>query len=381
MTDDIVLILKDFLHGKPSQVEVTDELLIHAKQHEIEGIVYYQTKVPQLRQKYFYLVYVYQQRLEADKEIRRLLPYSFSVKGLHLAKFYPVPYLRTCGDLDLVVPKAKKEQAVSVLEQNGYVFSHTLSDAEWHFEKNGLDYELHHALLYDEVVNDDQYQEYFSHCWEHVRNGELDWNFHFLFVFIHFRKHFMNNGVGFRHFLDLAVLVENKEIEWDYIIGELENLGLLPFAKTCYTLIEAWFSIPSPIGTIELAEGFVEQAAGKILVNGVFGFNDESNRGIGVTNSFIQSRHSRTTTRILLTLSMVFPSYKAMRYVSYYSFVDNRPYLLPVAWIYRWCTAWKRRGRNVIGDIYNNDEKIRERTQYLESWNVKLEEINKKSFT
>ena len=170
--------------------------------------------------------------------------------------------------------------------------------------------------------------------------------------------------------MDLAVLVGNGQINWQWVKNELEKLELLPFAQTCYALIEYWFGISSPIGTLPLDDSFQTEATERILKNGVFGFGDAQNLSASISNRFMKSNRGRVLTKLLMILSNIFPSYANMRYVPQYSFLNNRPYLLPATWIYRWCTAW-RKGKDRLNTITQSDEKVNERREYLERWNAK----------
>ena len=108
ITEDILIqILKDHIHGKESKVCVTEALLEAAKRHQVEGIVFYQTKVDFLEKAYYAAVYYDIQRRALYKEIQNMLMDNkiqyFSVKGLAIADYYPMPALRTMGNIDLVV--------------------------------------------------------------------------------------------------------------------------------------------------------------------------------------------------------------------------------------------------------------------------------------
>ena len=367
--NDFIKILKNYLNNEVCEVVMTPELATLAARHEVEAIIYEKTKEKSLERKYLYAFYVYKQREAAMAEIRKKLPESITVKGLHIAQFYQEPFHRTFGDVDIIVGKEHKEESASILQNSGYTPHKGRGETEWHLIKNGLDYELHHELLYDDVVNDDIYKEYFFNWKEYVKDGELDWNIHFLYIFIHFRKHFLNNGVGIRFFLDLAVLIKNPQLDWEWIKRELEKLELLEFAQVVYSLIEVWFEISSPIGSTELESAFVESATKKILENGIFGFYDRSNESAMITNEIIRNNHNLIMTRLLLTIRCAFPSYQSMCQTPYYSFLNHRPYLLPAAWVYRWVTA-RKKFKYHVKRIYGSNQKIEERRRMMEEWNV-----------
>lgn len=142
------------------------------------------------------------------------MPY-FVIKGPEIAEYYPVPALRTMGDVDIVV----KDRSVAheVMIKQGFTNITKLSDREWQYYKMNMEFELHDRLVYKELINMDLQEVFFNDFWKYVENNKIDLNFHFVFLIYHLKKHFMNSGVGFRQFVDLAVLIKNAELNWDWI--------------------------------------------------------------------------------------------------------------------------------------------------------------------
>lgn len=106
------------------------------------------------------------------------------------------------------------------------------------------------------------HHEFFNDCWQYVHEGQLDWDFHLLFLIFHLRKHFMNSGVGFRMFMDLAVVAAKVNIDWDTLANKLKKIGMLEFAKKCYGFIGRWFYIYGPL-IDQIDEDFFEEASQK----------------------------------------------------------------------------------------------------------------------
>ena len=51
-------------------------------------------------------------------------------------------------------------------------------------------------------------------------------------------------------------------------------------------------------------------------------------------------------------LRLLFPPYNKMKNIPYIKFIENRPWLLPIAWIYRLFYNLKHR-RNLVADANN----------------------------
>lgn len=342
-----------------------------AKIHEVQGIVYHQTQNISLKSAYAYAIYNYQKRMVILNQVGQLfqeaqLPYFF-VKGIEISQYYPHPALKTMGDSDITVHLEDKERAANLLIQGGFFEKEgdRKSNGEWHFYKESLLFELHHELIYGseltgETENDD-FLEYFSNCWNHVEENRLSSNFHLLYLLIHLRKHFMNKGVGIRQFIDLAVFTK-AEIDWEWIILELERLRLYSFAQKVYGLIYRWWGIKTPI-TGEIDESFYKRTTEMILSAGVFGSETDD----GKNHRINQIRHGKT--RFQLIKPWLFPTYEGMIKCRDYRALRGRRYLLPVFWIYRFITKFRKyQGGAVYLSI--NKKEIEERNHIFEEWGL-----------
>ena len=141
--------------------------------HQVDGILFYQCKefIPKneyarLEQRYYSTIYYYKNRekllAKIDKEFSaNTIPY-IEIKGLKIAKYYPVPGLRTMGDTDLVVHEEDRERASDVLSKIGFVHQYEFTGKERGFSSNHINVELHHHLIYDEVVSLVEHERFFN---------------------------------------------------------------------------------------------------------------------------------------------------------------------------------------------------------------------------
>lgn len=371
INDVLIKIIGDFLNGRESEYTIDESIINLAKVHEVQGIVYHQTHNAALKSAYAYAIYSYQRRQILLNQIDRLFQKEhisyFLVKGTEISQYYPHPALKTMGDSDITVRLADKERAAELLIQAGFTEKeeNRALKSEWHFYKDSLAFELHHALLYGgkdvgETEND-EFLSYFSKCWDYVEGNKLSPNFHFLYLLIHLRKHFMNKGVGIRQFIDLAVYTK-ANLDWRWIIHELQHLKIYSFAQKVFGMIYYWWKIKTPI-TEEIDEDFCERATQMILSAGVFG--DETDNG---ENHLInQMRHGMT--KVQFIKKWLFPSYENMiAYKDYYALRGKR-YLLPVFWIYRFITKFKnyRSGTLLLSIDY---KQIETRNQIFKEWGL-----------
>lgn len=352
-----------------------------ADQHELRGILYHQCKafIPaqyctRLAQLYAMELHSYQNRCRLFDALSAALrdagiPF-FTAKGLDVARRYPFPALRTMGDCDIVVRERDKERAHEAFLRLGYENGQK-QDREWTYFKNGLEFELHHNLLYDERENTDESIAFCQSTWTHVteENGHfvLDWSFHYIFLLLHMHKHLIYLGVGLRQFMDLYVVAHSVSLDWIWIDSELEKMGLLDFSRRCTELTEAWF------GGREMTERD-RHCLEQVLRNGAFGFHDEANRENRRADEMLHAKGPHWLTRLHRLRSVVFPSYKNMCEVEHYSGLNGRPWLLPVYWVYRWVRALRYRmfdnGRRMVDNALVSDREIAAREQELRYWGL-----------
>lgn len=356
-------------------------VLTLAEQHEVRGMVYHQCQafLPELyrarfSQLYAAELYYYQNRLALFRDISSALTAAnipfFTVKGLDAAALYPLPALRTMGDCDIVVRPEDKERAHAVFLSLDFENEIKL-DHEWTYFRQGLEFELHDHLLYDELGNTDSSRVFCERAWEHVKKEQdafvLDWSFHYIFLLLHLHKHLIHSGVGFRQFMDLYVVAQTKSLNWSWMNSELEAMGLLDFSNRCSELTAAWF------GGREMTERD-RHCLDWVFGNGIFGFHDESNRENRRVDVMIKANRPLLISRLRQLRLSVFPTYENMRYVEYYSALDGRPWLLPAFWIYRWYRAVKYKmydnGKRMVNDAMVSEKEIVERKKELSFWGL-----------
>lgn len=173
------------------------------------------------------------------------------------------------GDCDLLVHSKDKSEIHKRFIELGYSFNDHHEEEVKYF-KNKLEIELHDKLLH--VLEDDENSiQYFDQVWNFVCDGKLDWNFHMIYLLKHLSRHMVSGGVGIRQFMDIAILTQKLQLDWNYIDQELHKINLLDFAKKVFALNDIWFEIKSPIKVDELDNMFKKEARSRIYECGVFG--------------------------------------------------------------------------------------------------------------
>ena len=228
----LIKVLRDYINQStsfPGAGIDWDRLYSLSKNHEVTGIVYHQckTSIPVEYEKiyeknYAATVYYFSNHSRNSESVYSLLKDNeicfFTVKGLEVARYYPIPMLRTMGDADVVVEPKSMQKAIRLLTEYGAIGNTSMETDSWSGKYNGLSIEIHSTLVKrDEYLNESQ-EAFFNDYLKYVHDNHIDWSFHFLFLIMHLRKHFIGSGVGFRQFMDIAVLIKsNRELDWNWI--------------------------------------------------------------------------------------------------------------------------------------------------------------------
>lgn len=359
-----------------------DEISRLAHIHQVEGILYSQCRafmpeiiVEEYEERYLQTMYKYINRKKLMNQVDSVLnEYDlkhFTVKGFEVAKYYPYPALRTMSDCDIVVHRNDFKQIVSLLKNIGFVGNAIASTEQWGGKKNGFYFEIHDRLVQEGEYASNKQAAFFNNFDSYVNDGRLDVSFHFLFLLMHLRKHFLNHGVGIRQFMDLAVISKSgADLRWDWIEERLTELGLLKFAHVCYSLIDSWFGIIIPVEKDMLPDDFTIQVTEKILRNGVFGFDDKENKMANAHTALLKASGPMWMKRLIVLFQNVFLSYEVMRSYPDCGFLDGKPWLLSVAWCKRLVGIFTRANKTktigVVRNSFISTEELDDRRKLLD---------------
>lgn len=180
------------------------------------------------------------------------------LKGQGLAKYYPVPELRQCGDIDLYVGLDNYEKAYDVLKP--IVSDIDEKDRIWegdkHFHANigSVLIEIHRFayVLKDETLNR-VYQSYAENGLESnlasMDFGGISVNtpandFNVYYVFKHLWHHCVSSGVGLRQLCDLAVFLSIHDVDRDYLGRILTEMKDMKPWKTFGCVLVDYLGLP-----------------------------------------------------------------------------------------------------------------------------------------
>lgn len=200
------------------------------------------------------------------------------LKGTAAAIYYPVPYYRSFGDVDFLVPPERFEEARTLMEENGYCIQ---EDNGRHigYEKNGIEFELHRRFSNDEY----NIEPLLLDGMKHIDIREINQMFfptlpddeNGLVLLGHIRQHIRGTGLGLRQVIDWMMFVHselNDTVRESRFQAVARETGFEPLAVTVTTLCKKYLGLPNRITWCDSAdEELVDAVLQHLFDNGNFG--------------------------------------------------------------------------------------------------------------
>jgi len=284
------------------------------------------------------------------------------IKGCELKLLYPKPEMRPMGDADILVRSEQINKAEVSIASLGFKKKNEWGGVNT-WDSKDLHLELHHMLMPD--YTKDLYR-YFKDPWKNAVSSEghrykKTHGDSFIFLFVHFAKHYRGGGIGLRHVLDLYVYRKAYEdIDENYIKNEINSLGLSEFYDNISRLIEYWFYDAESDEMSEFISSY-------IFGSGSWGKRES----VVLSNEILhkKSDEKRGNVKLKLFFRVLFPSAKTLS--GKYRILKKLPVLLPFVWVYRVFeklftdrAIFKKRTADLI---YISDEKIDEQEKLMNS--------------
>lgn len=285
------------------------------------------------------------------------------LKGCNMKQLYPKPELRVMGDADILIKREQYEIIKSTVEKLGFCGGEEITHhfvwgcANLHLELHTMPMPRNYKIFYD----------YYGDGWSRAvktktNRFEYSREDSFIFLFVHFAKHYLDGGIGLRHVTDLYVFLKKyPEMDFGYIEEETKKLGLEKFYKNIILLIENWFGEGNK-ATEETVEAF-------ILESGNWG-EFESH---ALANSARNSKGKKIgNEKLKYIFRTVFPGTEGLD--EKYHWAEKSPLLLPF--------AWAKRGFDVI---FFRRERVSRKLRYIETIDagkveIYLEKLKKAGF-
>ena len=250
------------------------------------------------------------------------------VKGYYLRELYPLPEIRTFGDIDVLIHPEDRKKADRLMREAGY---EVLQDWEPTYNyRKGIEYYEFHTNLMDGNLDDrSDLCAYFADAWNHGRIAQgLRYapapEFHLIYVICHLGKHLYHGGAGLRMYLDVALYLRryDAELDWAAVEEEFRRLKLETFFHTVMQAACLWFDVQTRCPLPQADEKSLEELLTYTLDADLFG-HLRNHAAINVRNEKSQSKQK-------VLAKMLFPP--AAQIENRYPFLRGKHWLLPVAW-------------------------------------------------
>lgn len=219
------------------------------------------------------------------------------LKGCSSCLYYPMPFVRSMGDVDFLVSKKDLAKVCMLLDKQDFKMWDNNHLCHIVFKKNNMHLEMHFEPA---GIPDSEYGDllrtYLSDIFDKAFQAQVEQTtfitpskfHHGLVMLMHMYHHMLSEGIGLRHLCDWAVFIKSFEGEsfQDIFKDKLCACGLWEFARilsyTCsiYLGIEAkeWMGYPDKTLAFDIIND--------VFSAGNFGNKDSSrkNQGLIISN-------------------------------------------------------------------------------------------------
>lgn len=251
------------------------------------------------------------------------------LKGSVLKAYYPETWWRTSCDIDILVEEQNLRKAIAYLTENlKYTERKWNSHDVMLASENGICLELHFYLGEEGRAN--SAVETLKNVWEYAtpKRGweyrlEMSDDMFYYYHIAHMAEHFETGGCGIRPFIDLWILDNLPNVDFEKRNNLLIEGNLFRFANNARKLSKIWLADDCHDETTMKLEKY-------IITGGVYG-NVENN--VKVQQVKKGNKHRFFMSKIFLPavyMERIYPS------------VKNRRWLLPFMQVCRWIAVAKR---------------------------------------
>ena len=261
--------------------DVHDFVFIQAKSKAIRKIVLFDTE-----------------RSAVLSELEKAGIWYMPLKGSVLKEYYPQIGMRQMSDNDILYD-ASREDLKIIMEGIGFTIEekYGVGIHDHYFKPPVCNFEMHRKLF--GPAHDRRLREYYQDVKVRLLKDEDNrYGYHFspedfyIYMIAHEYKHFYGAGTGLRSLLDTYVyLRRNSEIlDWIYIKGELEKLGIADFESQNRNLALKLFGDKMFTEDDEMLDYFISSGTYGKLEHRIWNKVDKFGGGIRGKGKYLLSR-------------------------------------------------------------------------------------------
>lgn len=180
------------------------------------------------------------------------------LKGAHLKALYPHNEMRFMVDMDVLVQKEDVDRAREILISHGLRQKMDNGKDIVLVKIPFLTVELHNTLF----TEDNYMYGYFLGVWDRAeavdgfeyRMSDSDL---YIYTLAHLAEHYTSAGACFRPTADIYLLSEKRQLDREYIAGELEEISLNGFDEKIRAVGKCMFEGSRPDEALELMTNYI----------------------------------------------------------------------------------------------------------------------------
>ena len=273
------------------------------------------------------------------------------------------------GDVDFLVPPEFFDDAMKLMESNGYIYSHgkgedgRIADNSRHigYCKNGIEFELHHHFSskgfdMDDILERAIYKREFCQI-NGYRFPMLPYIENGLVLLGHIHQHLIIDNLGLRQIIDWEMYLHSvmKSEKWkNEFVPIAKEIGLLELAGNVTGMCQKYLGLSECIKAIDsVKEDVMDELLENLLNSGNFG-----SKQIHSTPNIDSGERIRKVTSEIYNKG--FFSYLQSKGLEKWKLCKKYPVLKPIAFIYGFFRFCIRGAMSII-----KTGKIKEQIQYI----------------
>lgn len=325
--------------------------------------------------------------LQLYEEFAQAGIYPIVMKGLICRELYgKLCDHRPSGDEDILIRLSEYWKVKDILIAKGYVSTiegetqellEQVQEVSFVHPTEKLHIELHLNPMGRENEARSRMSDYFMNSFENYREVEIhgvkirtmSHQVHLLYLILHAFKHFIRGGFGIRQMLDILLYQEKygAEVDLKQIQDNLRNFKADIFWSDIIHIGNSYFgfqlpTIQKPKSPRELLEDAIQ--------SGVFGNSAQADimAAKAVTLATEDYLNDKKNNQLVTMLRTIFPQKSYLLQQAPY--LEEAPWLLPVAWVKRW-RRFIKQSRNNRGNLAIQSVKISQRRmKMLKKYNL-----------
>lgn len=244
-----------------------------------------------------------------------------ALKGAVISQYYPQPWMRTSGDIDVLVPESDVDRAVALLVQEGWTVK---GHKQYHdvalYAPSGVLLELHFSIKENTPGIDTLLEQVWDYSTPLADQpfAYRQTNEYLLFhLLAHASYHFVHGGPGIKPMIDIWLLQQKLAYDDGQLRRFCATCGIETFYDRVLDLIDVWFGQGEHTDVTRQMEHY-------IVTGGVYGSADHA----------AAVQQVQTGGKAKNVMRRIFMPYNDLKIQ--YPTLENRRWLLPVYQLARW---------------------------------------------